>query len=66
MQENVIIGIDLAGVEKTTRWALWKNKTISTHLLYKNQEILKHSTKLELTLIAIDAPLSLRGKTDLI
>ena len=45
-----------------TEWVLWKNKTISTHLLYKNQEILEHSTKLELTLIAIDAPLSLPKK----
>ena len=63
MQEKVIIGIDLAGVEKNpTGWASWKNKTISTRHLYKNQEIFEHSTKLEPTLIAIDAPLSLPKK----
>jgi len=60
MQENVIIGIDLAGVEKNpTGWALWKNKVISTCHLYENQEILEHLTKFEPTLIAVDAPLSL-------
>jgi len=60
MQENVIIGIDLAGVEKNpTGWALWKNKVISTCRLYENHEILEHLTNFDLTLIAIDAPLSL-------
>jgi len=60
MQENIIIGIDLAGTEKNpTGWALWKNKVISTCHLYENQEILEHLTKFEHTLIAIDAPLSL-------
>jgi predicted nuclease with RNAse H fold len=63
MQENVIIGIDLAGVEKNpTGWALWKNKVISTCHLYENQEILEHLTKFEPTLITIDAPLSLPKK----
>ncbi len=63
MQENVIIGIDLAGVEKNpTGWALWKNKVVSTCHLYENQEILEHLTKFEPTLIAVDAPLSLPKK----
>jgi predicted nuclease with RNAse H fold len=63
MQENVIIGIDLAGAEKNpTGWALWKNKVISTCHLYENQEILEHLTKFEPTLITIDAPLSLPKK----
>ena len=63
MQENVIIGIDLAGVEKNpTGWALWKNKVISTCHLYENHEILEHLTKFEPTLITIDAPLSLPKK----
>ena len=63
MRENVIIGIDLAGVEKNpTGWALWKNKVISTCHLYENQEILEHLTKFKPTLIAIDAPLSLPRK----
>jgi len=60
MQENVIIGIDLAEMEKNpTGWTLWKNKAISTCHLYENQEILDYLTKFEPTLIAIDAPLSL-------
>jgi len=66
MQENVIIGIDLAEMEKNpTGWTLWKNKAISTCHLYENQEILDYLTKFEPTLIAIDAPLSLpkRGTT---
>lgn len=63
MHEKVIIGIDLAGVEKNpTGWALWKNKVISTCHLYENQEILEHLTKFEPTLITIDAPLSLPKK----
>ena len=63
MQENIIIGIDLAGVEKNpTGWALWKNKVISTCHLYENQEILEHLTRFEPTLIAIDAPLGLPKK----
>ena len=63
MQENIIIGIDLAGAEKNpTGWALWKNKVISTYHLYENQEILEHLTSFEPTLIAIDAPLSLPKK----
>ena len=63
MQEKVIIGIDLAGVEKNpTGWALWKNKFISTCHLYEDQEILEHLTKFEPTLITIDAPLSLPKK----
>ena len=63
MQENIIIGIDLAGVEKNpTGWALWKNKVVSTCHLYENQEILEHLTKFEPTVIAIDAPVSLPKK----
>jgi len=60
MKENVIIGIDLAGVPKNpTGWASWKNKMISTCHLYENKEILKHLTKIKPVLVAIDAPLSL-------
>jgi len=60
MKENIIIGIDLAGATKNpTGWALWKNKTISTCHLYKNDELLKYLTNFEPTLVAIDAPLSL-------
>ena len=60
MKENVIIGIDLAGVpENPTGWASWKNKTVSTCHLHENKEILKHLTKIKPVLVAIDAPLSL-------
>jgi predicted nuclease with RNAse H fold len=60
MQENIIIGIDLAGVPKNpTGWASWKNKMISTCHLYKNKEILEQLTKIKPVLVAIDAPLSL-------
>ena len=63
MQEDIVIGIDLAGVPRNpTGWALWKNKVISTCHLYKNEEILKHLTNFEPTLVAIDAPLSLPRK----
>ncbi|KPV64556.1 MAG: hypothetical protein AOA66_0089 [Candidatus Bathyarchaeota archaeon BA2] len=63
MKENIIIGIDLAGVPKNpTGWALWKNKTISTCHLYENQEILEQLTKIKPILVAIDAPLSLPKK----
>jgi len=60
MHENIIIGIDLAGVPKNpTGWVLWKNKVISTCLLYEDEEILRHLTNFEPTLVAIDAPLGL-------
>ena len=60
MQENIIIGIDLAGVPKNpTGWASWKNKTISTCHLYENREILEQLTKIKPILVVIDAPLSL-------
>jgi len=63
MQENIIIGIDLAGVPKNpTGWASWKNKRISTCHLYKNKEILEQLTKIKPILVAIDAPLSLPKK----
>lgn len=59
MKENVIIGIDLAGVPKNpTGWASWKNKMISTCHLYENGEILEQLTKIKPALVAIDAPLS--------
>jgi len=63
MQENIIIGIDLAAVAKNpTGWALWKNKVISTCHLYENQEILERLATVRPTLTAIDAPLSLPKK----
>lgn len=63
MKENIITGIDLAGVPKNpTGWALWKNKVISTRHLHGNKEILEKLTKIKPILVAIDAPLSLPKK----
>lgn len=58
--KKIIIGIDLAGTETNpTGWALWKNKTASTCLMYQDQEILERLQNLRQALVAIDAPLSL-------
>jgi len=55
-----IIGIDLAGkAENPTGWALMKNRTVKTILLYKDDEILRKTIENEPILIAIDAPFSL-------
>lgn len=63
LTENIIIGIDLAGIETNpTGWAMWKNKVISTCHLHENKQILDRSLTLKPTLIAIDAPLSLPTK----
>lgn len=63
MSKNVIIGIDLAGKEKNpTGWALWQNKTIFVHEIYKNEEIIHRSVKWNPTIIAIDAPLNMPKK----
>ena len=66
LTENIIIGIDLAATETNpTRWALWRNKAISTCYLHENKQILDHSLTLKPTLVAIDAPLSLPMKGSL-
>jgi len=63
LTENIIIGIDLAGIETNpSGWTLWKNKVISTCHLHENKQILDCSLTLSPTLIAIDAPLSLPTK----
>lgn len=63
MQENVIVGIDLAGTLKNpTGWAMWKNKTVSVYQLYDDEEILRRSIDCDPALIAIDAPLNLPSK----
>ena len=54
-----IIGIDLAGKpENPTGWALLKNKTVKTCLVYTDGEILEGITRNSPMLIAIDAPFS--------
>ncbi len=55
-----IIGIDLAGKpENPSGWALLKNKTAKTSLVYTNSEILEDIIRSKPILIAIDAPFSL-------
>ena len=62
-RENIIVGIDLAGVSKNpTGWTLWRNKAVSACHLYSNNEIIRESVTPKPTIIAIDAPLSLPKK----
>ena len=59
----IIIGIDLAGSSKNpTGWALWKNKTVKTKLVYTNKEIIEGVVTDKPSIIAIDAPLRLPKK----
>ncbi|MGC8895240.1 MAG: DUF429 domain-containing protein [Candidatus Bathyarchaeia archaeon] len=59
----IIIGIDLAGSSKNpTGWALWKNKTVKTKLVYTNKEIIESVVTDKPSIIAIDAPLRLPKK----
>jgi hypothetical protein len=56
----VIIGIDLAGSSKNpTGWAVWKNRTVKTKLVYTNKEIIESVVANKPSIIAIDAPLRL-------
>jgi predicted nuclease with RNAse H fold len=59
----VIIGIDLAGKqENPTGWAVWKNKTVKTNLLYADRQILEGIIHNKPEFIAIDAPFRLPEK----
>jgi len=59
----IIIGIDLAGSSKNpTGWALWKNKTVKTKLVYTSKEIMESVVTNKPSIIAIDAPLRLPKK----
>jgi predicted nuclease with RNAse H fold len=61
-----VIGIDLAGLSTNpTGWALLKEKTVKTALLYTDEEIFENTIKYHPALIAIDAPLSLPKKDKL-
>jgi len=63
LQENIIVGIDLAGkATNPTGWALLKNKQIQTCHLYPTKEILAQTFNCSPTLVAIDAPLALPKK----
>jgi predicted nuclease with RNAse H fold len=60
LKSKVIIGIDLAGkLENPTGWALWKNRTVKTSLIYTDNEILGGISRSKPVIISIDAPFSL-------
>jgi len=55
-----VIGIDLAASSRNPiGWALLKNKTAKTRLLYTDKEILENTLQNHPALIVIDAPLGL-------
>jgi len=61
------IGIDLAGLSKyPTGWALLKDNAVKTSLAYTDSEILENIARNNPSLIAIDAPLSLPKKGELL
>jgi predicted nuclease with RNAse H fold len=63
LKPKVIIGIDLAGkAANPTGWALWKDNTIKTSLIYTDKEILEDIIYSRPEIIAIDAPFSLPKK----
>jgi len=54
------MGIDLAGNPgNPTGWALWRNRTVVTTLIYTDNQILKGIALSKPIIIAIDAPFSL-------
>ncbi len=60
LKSKVIIGIDLAGKEENpTGFAVWRNKTVKTCLVYTNKEILEKVFHVNPKIVAIDAPLKL-------
>jgi hypothetical protein len=59
-ERKVIIGIDLAALEKNpTGWAVWENKRISACHIYGDEEILRLTGKHKPRIVAIDAPLTM-------
>lgn len=63
LENEVIIGIDLAGTKKNpTGWALWQNKIVETSLIYENKEILEKINLVKPAIAAIDAPLKFPKK----
>ncbi len=60
LENEIIIGIDLAGKEENpTGLAVWRNKSVETCLIYTDKEILKKATRANPKIVAIDAPLKL-------
>jgi predicted nuclease with RNAse H fold len=60
LKGKVIIGIDLAGKERNpTGFAIWRNRTVETRLIYTDKEILEKVFSANPKIVAIDAPLNL-------
>jgi len=60
LTRHVIIGIDLAGKpQNPSGWAVWKNKSVNTSLVYTDNEIMEGITDNKPIIIAIDAPFHL-------
>lgn len=60
MQQEIIIGIDLAGIPKNpTGWAALKNREILAYQLCTDKEIIETTLNYRPILVAIDAPLSI-------
>jgi predicted nuclease with RNAse H fold len=52
-----IVGIDLAAKSQNpSEWAIWKNKSVSTSLVYTDNKIMEGVTHNKPIMIAIDAP----------
>ena len=60
LKGKVIIGIDLAGKERNpTGFAIWRNRTVETCLIYTDKEILEKVFSANPKIVAIDAPMKL-------
>ncbi|MEM3463460.1 MAG: DUF429 domain-containing protein [Candidatus Bathyarchaeia archaeon] len=63
MKDEIITGIDLAGKEENpTGFAIWKQGTVETCLIYTDKEILDKILHVKPVIVAIDAPLKLPKK----
>lgn len=59
-RKEVIIGIDLAALEKNPAgWAYWKNKRVSTCHLHTDEKIINSTVQHKPCIVAIDAPLTM-------
>ncbi|MDH5447519.1 MAG: DUF429 domain-containing protein [Candidatus Bathyarchaeota archaeon] len=58
--KEVIIGIDLAALEKNpTGWTYWKNRRVSTCHLHNDEEVINSTVHHKPLIVAIDAPLTM-------
>jgi len=64
LNDSAVVGIDLTGSEnKASGWAVIQNGDVSTRKIFKNDELIEETVKMNPGIIAIDSPLSLpRGR----